>query len=156
MQYGTENMYKHTHMLSFSLHYILTQYGASSRSNTYSMWQTPEAQLKTLIAIVLPFVLRFVFWWLLYSVNFFLTIRCLSFLLIKGSLHLCTLLPLTSLFWFSSHRYIHYLCIFNDLMPTVSKLQNKTFMCNILHIRDSFLCLHNRLFLNLKARLGQS
>lgn len=35
-----ENMDKCTHMLPFSLYYIPPQRVASSRSNTYSMWQT--------------------------------------------------------------------------------------------------------------------
>lgn len=101
----------------------------SSRSNTYRMWQITKTWLKSLIANKSCH-----FIWDLYSDDCcillisFLTIRCLS-LLIKGWLHLYSLLSLLGgkrsiLFhlplWFKSapQRYTHYLCIFNNLIPS--------------------------------------
>lgn len=135
---GAENVYQHTNMLS--LYYILTQYVASSRSNIYRMWQTTDTWLKILIANKSCHL-----FWDLYSGDCFillisfLTIRCLSFLLIKGSLHLYSLLslldaersvlfPLTSLFS-QLPKDIHTTCAFLVILSPL--LQNKTCTCNI-------------------------
>lgn len=137
MHSGAENVYEHTNMLS--LYYILTQYVASSRSSIYGIWQTTDTSLKILTANKSCHL----FWDLYFGDCFiqlisFLTIRCLSFLLIKGSLHLYSLtLRCRKKHFVSTHlsvfgqlpRDIYTTCAFLIVLSPL--LQNTTYMCNI-------------------------